>query len=105
MVTVITIVPVATNMIGYTTHRLGGIGVWDGGITSGLIAGIAMGLVLHLGGNQINRSQRATASGAASTVSHGVRSPYTRELGRVSRLAGSRASAGTCTAPPPQVGM
>ncbi|WP_049890719.1 hypothetical protein [Natrinema versiforme] len=40
-------------MVGNATHRLDGVGVWGGGITGGLIAGIAMGLVLHLGGNQI----------------------------------------------------
>ncbi|QLK27321.1 hypothetical protein HYG81_06895 [Natrinema zhouii] len=34
-------------------QTLDGIGVWGGGITGGLVAGIAMGLVLHLGGNQI----------------------------------------------------
>ncbi|WP_254524976.1 hypothetical protein [Natrinema caseinilyticum] len=35
------------------THNLDGVGVWGGGLTGGLVAGIAMGLVLHFGGNQI----------------------------------------------------
>lgn len=34
-------------------RELDGVGVWGGGITGGLVAGIAMGLVLHFGGNQI----------------------------------------------------
>ncbi|MBZ6494227.1 hypothetical protein [Natrinema longum] len=36
-----------------TTHDLDGIGTWGGGVTGGVVAGIAMGLVLHFGGNQI----------------------------------------------------
>ena len=36
-----------------TAHDLDGVGVWGGGVTGGLVAGIAMGLVLHFGGNQI----------------------------------------------------
>ncbi|MDS0475418.1 hypothetical protein [Natrinema sp. 1APR25-10V2] len=35
------------------TRDLDGVGIWGGGLTGGLVAGIAMGLVLHLGGNQI----------------------------------------------------
>ncbi|PCR91242.1 hypothetical protein [Natrinema ejinorense] len=35
------------------THDLDGIGTWGGGVTGGVVAGIAMGLVLHFGGNQI----------------------------------------------------
>ncbi|WP_226480320.1 hypothetical protein [Natrinema amylolyticum] len=40
-------------MSGNDTHSLDGVGIWGGGVTSGLVAGIAMGLVLHLGGSQI----------------------------------------------------
>ncbi|QFU81410.1 hypothetical protein [Natronorubrum aibiense] len=36
-----------------TTHELDSVGVWGGGFTGGLVGGIAMGLVLHLGANQI----------------------------------------------------
>lgn len=35
------------------THSLDGVGIWGGGFTGGLVGGIAMGLVLHLGANQI----------------------------------------------------
>ncbi|WP_436344907.1 hypothetical protein [Natronorubrum sp. FCH18a] len=35
------------------TRTLDGIGIWGGGFTGGLVGGIAMGLVLHLGANQI----------------------------------------------------
>jgi len=40
-------------MSASTTHELDGVGVWGGGVTGGLVAGIAMGLVLHFGGDQI----------------------------------------------------
>ncbi|MFD1563603.1 hypothetical protein ACFR99_08585 [Haloarchaeobius amylolyticus] len=40
-------------MSASTTHDLDGVGVWGGGVTGGLVAGIAMGLVLHFGGDQI----------------------------------------------------
>ncbi|WP_049890154.1 hypothetical protein [Natronorubrum sulfidifaciens] len=36
-----------------TTHSLDSVGIWGGGFTGGLVGGIAMGLVLHLGANQI----------------------------------------------------
>lgn len=35
------------------THTIDGIGVWGGGFTGGLVAGIAMGVVLHFGAGQI----------------------------------------------------
>ncbi|WP_222917391.1 hypothetical protein [Natrinema sp. SYSU A 869] len=40
-------------MSGDNTQSLDSVGIWGGGVTGGLVAGIAMGLVLHLGGNQI----------------------------------------------------
>ncbi|SER09943.1 hypothetical protein [Natrinema salaciae] len=40
-------------MSGNNTHSLDGVGIWGGGLTGGLVGGVAMGLVLHLGGNQI----------------------------------------------------
>ncbi|SIR58328.1 SLC5/6 family protein [Natronorubrum thiooxidans] len=36
-----------------TTHGIDSVGIWGGGFTGGLVGGIAMGLVLHLGANQI----------------------------------------------------
>ncbi len=53
MVELIRLAFVPLYMSGNNTHSLDGVGVWGGGVTGGLIAGIAMGLVLHLGGNQI----------------------------------------------------
>ncbi|MFC6768155.1 hypothetical protein [Natrinema soli] len=49
------------------------VGVWGGGITGGLVAGIAMGLVLHLGGNQIEllgglATDPGTAAGVGWTI-------------------------------------
>ncbi|QLG49158.1 hypothetical protein [Natrinema halophilum] len=40
-------------MSGNSSHNLDSVGVWGGGLTGGLVAGIAMGLVLHFGGRQI----------------------------------------------------
>jgi len=57
------------------THKqdIDSIGIWGGGVTSGLIAGIAMGLVLHLGGNQIEllgglATEPSTAIGVGWTI-------------------------------------
>ncbi|RZH67138.1 hypothetical protein [Natrinema altunense] len=60
-------------MSGDNTHSLDGVGVWGGGVTGGLIAGIAMGLVLHLGGNQIEllgglATDPSTAVGVGWTI-------------------------------------
>lgn len=49
------------------------VGVWGGGLTGGLIAGIAMGVVLHFGGNQIEllgglATEPSTAIGVGWTI-------------------------------------
>ena len=56
-----------------STHNIDGVGVWGGGITGGLVAGVAMGLVLHLGGNQIEllgglATDPSTAVGVGWTI-------------------------------------
>jgi hypothetical protein len=64
---------VGHHMSGTDTHRLDSVGVWGGGVTGGLVAGIAMGLVLHFGGNQIEllgglATEPGTAVGVGWTI-------------------------------------